>query len=66
MKFTKLTYLWLVRFAYSQGFVWGSRGILELEWNIYITTSDISIFEKWHFVSEPEKIKLKFKEMIFT
>ena len=38
----------------------GGRGIFELERNIYITTSDISIFEKWYFVSELGKIKLKF------
>ena len=55
-----LTFLWLVRFAHSRGFVWGSMGKLELERNIYITTLILLFFEKWHFVSEPEKIKLNF------
>ena len=42
------------------GFCMGSMGKLELERNIYITTLILLFFEKWHFVSEPEKIKLKF------
>ena len=42
------------------GFCMGSMGKLELERNIYITTLILLYFEKWHFVSELEKIKMNF------
>ena len=42
------------------GFCMGSMGKLELVRNIYITTLISVLFEKWHFVSELEKIKLNF------
>ena len=42
------------------GFCIRNMGKLELVRNIYITTLISVFFEKWHFVSELENIKLNF------